>query len=113
MLSRHHRLNRRVWLSTVLVSDSPSVEDERFNRQRKKQKRKKGVKYHIDCLDVPRWVVMHLCQEVGGLQLVSIAEALGLKRTGSIPTTIKKLKEMMAGDDALVRKLEKIRGKLC
>ena len=62
--------------------------------------------------NVPRWVVMHLCQEVGGLQLVNIAETLGLKRTGSIPTTIKKLKEMMEGDKALVRKVDKIRGRL-
>ena len=62
--------------------------------------------------NIPRWVVMHFCQELGGLGLRSIAQTLGLKRTGSIPTTIKKLTEMMKSDDALVRKVEKIRRRL-
>lgn len=62
--------------------------------------------------NVPRWVAMHLCQEVGGLRLKSIAENLGLKRTGSIPTTIKKLKELMKNDKALDRKVERISRRL-
>ena len=62
--------------------------------------------------NVSRWVLMQLRQEVGGVRLKSIAEDLGLKRTGSIPTTIKKLKEMMGSDKALNRKVEKIRKRL-
>jgi len=39
---------------------------------------------------------MYLAQEVCSLKLCEIANYLGLKRTGSIPTTIAKLKSRMA-----------------
>ncbi len=51
--------------------------------------------------NVPRWVAIYLCQTVGGHRRVDIAKAFGLKRTGSIPTTIAKLKERMAMDGKL------------
>ncbi|VAW88514.1 hypothetical protein MNBD_GAMMA17-658 [hydrothermal vent metagenome] len=59
--------------------------------------------------NIPRWVAMHLAQEVCGLKLSEIAEFFGLKRTGSIPTTISKLKVRMASDKKLVRKIDKIK----
>lgn len=52
--------------------------------------------------NVPRWVAMYLCQEVCGCRLVEIASYFGLKRTGSIPTTIGKLKRLMSQDKALM-----------
>ena len=56
--------------------------------------------------NVPRWVAMYLSQVVGGQPLVSIAQAFGLKRTGSIPTTIGKLKVLMGNDRKLLKKVE-------
>ena len=49
---------------------------------------------------------MYLRQVVGGQPLVSIAETFGLKRTGSIPTTIGKLKVLMDNDRKLLKKVE-------
>ena len=51
--------------------------------------------------NVPRWVAMYLCQETGGHRLCDIAKTFGLNRTGSIPTTIGKMKERMGRDKAL------------
>jgi REP element-mobilizing transposase RayT len=59
--------------------------------------------------NVPRWVAMYLCQEVGGCRLVEIASYFGLKRTGSIPTTIKKLKQLMNQDKTLMRMLDELK----
>jgi len=56
--------------------------------------------------NVPRWVAMYLSQVVGVQPLVSIAEAFSLKRTGSIPTTIGKLKVLMDNDRKLLKKVE-------
>ena len=53
--------------------------------------------------NVPRWVAMYLCQEVGACRLVEIAAYFGLQRTGSIPTTIRKLKCRMETDKKLER----------
>lgn len=52
--------------------------------------------------NVPRWVAMYLCQEVGACRLVDIARHFGLQRTGSIPTTIGKLKRLMNQDKKLM-----------
>jgi len=59
--------------------------------------------------NIPRWVVMYLAQQVCGLSLREIADFLGLKRTGSIPATIAKLKLCMAEDDGLARTVERIK----
>ena len=56
--------------------------------------------------NVPRWVAMYLCQEKGGHRLIDIAKRFGLKRSGSIPTTIAKLKEELNTDKKLSRKLK-------
>lgn len=51
--------------------------------------------------NIPRWVVMYLAQNVCALTLREIAEIMGLKRTGSIPTTISKLKVRLRDDRKL------------
>lgn len=61
--------------------------------------------------NIPRWVSMTLAQECAGWKLVDIAAALGLKRTGSIPTTIKKLKDLLEQDRSLSRKVERIKSR--
>ncbi len=58
--------------------------------------------------NVPRWVAMYLCQEMGGCRLVTIARDFGLKRTGSIPTTLQKLKQLMESDRGLCRKVKEL-----
>ncbi len=58
--------------------------------------------------NVPRWVAMYLCQEVCGCRLVEIASYFGLKRTGSIPTTIGKLKRLMSKDIELMSMVNEI-----
>jgi len=59
--------------------------------------------------NIPRWLVMYLAQELCGLKLREIAVYLGLKRTGSIPTTINKLRLRMEYDRKLVKTTESIR----
>jgi len=59
--------------------------------------------------NLPRWVAICLSQEIGSKKLTVIADAFGLKRTGSIPTTVKKLRELLENDSKLFRKVEKIR----
>jgi REP element-mobilizing transposase RayT len=58
--------------------------------------------------NVPRWVAMYLCQVVGDQPLTSIAEEFSLKRTGSIPTTISKLKVLMDNDRKLLKKVNSL-----
>jgi len=55
--------------------------------------------------NIPRWVAMYLGQACCGLLLKEIAESLGLKKIGSISTTIKKLQVMMSKDRELARKV--------
>lgn len=59
--------------------------------------------------NIPRWVIMYLAQEICGLKLQEIATCLGFKRTGSIPTTITKLKSRMDSDAKLAGKVSKIK----
>lgn len=59
--------------------------------------------------NIPHWVVMYLAQEVCGLTLCNIADRLGLKRTGSIPTTIAKLKSRMESDRGLLCRVRRIK----
>ncbi len=44
--------------------------------------------------------------ETGGHQLIDIAKRFGLKRTGSVPTTLGKLKEMLRVDQKLKDKVD-------
>ena len=57
-------------------------------------------------MNLPRWVAMYLCRETGGHRLIDIAKRFGLKRTGSIPTTLGKLKEMLRVDQKLKDKVD-------
>ena len=59
--------------------------------------------------NIPRWVAMYLSQEIGGKKLSAIAKTFGLKRTGSIPTTINKLRLLMDEDLSLLRKVNRIK----
>ncbi|MCP4237823.1 MAG: hypothetical protein GY770_30355 [Aestuariibacter sp.] len=53
--------------------------------------------------NIPRWLVMYLAQEICGLKLREIADFLQLRRTGSIPVTISKLKQRITSDAKLAR----------
>lgn len=60
--------------------------------------------------NLPRWVAMYLCQELSGVTLQIIAQRFGLKRYGTVSTTIGKLKQEMLQVpkvDAQVRRLYK------
>jgi len=59
--------------------------------------------------NIPRWVAMYLSQECSGALLTEIASGFGLKRAGSVPTTIKKLRVLMDEDARLAGKIMKIR----
>lgn len=59
--------------------------------------------------NIPRWVTMYMAQQYGGLKLKEIADEFGLKRTGSIPTTIKKLMVALDEDRKLLRKFNRIK----
>jgi len=58
--------------------------------------------------NIPRWVAIFLSQEIGSKKLSEIAKTFNLKRTGSIPTTISKLKALMEEDLSLTRKVNRI-----
>jgi len=53
--------------------------------------------------------VIPMAQRYGGMKLKEIAEQLGLKRTGSIPTTIKKLMVVLDEDRKLLRTFNRIK----
>ncbi len=59
-------------------------------------------------INIPRWAAMYLCQETGNHRLIDIAKKFGLKRTGSIPTTIKKLKALLSLDKSLKNRINNV-----
>ncbi len=59
--------------------------------------------------NIPRWVAMCLSRDISSNKLSAIAKAFSLKRTGSIPTTITKLKVLMEKDLSLMRKVSRIK----
>lgn len=59
--------------------------------------------------NVPRWVAMYLCQEVGGVTLQNIANEFGLQRYGTVSTTIGKLKDEFVDDPPLESRVRQIR----
>lgn len=59
--------------------------------------------------NIPRWVAMYLSREIGSKKLSDIAKTFGLKRTGSIPTTINKLCLLLDDDVRLSRKVARIK----
>jgi len=99
-----------------------SIEDLRFFRPGIEEVTKTVARYFkVDPADIkknqqgkpgeniPRWVVMHLAQENCGLKLREIADFLELKQTGSISTTISKLKLRMEADIKLAKRVAKIK----
>jgi putative transposase len=62
--------------------------------------------------NIPRWVAMYLCQEVGGITLQIIAEHFGLQRYGTVSTTIGKLKQEVLDAPKLQLTLQKLRKQL-
>lgn len=61
-----------------------------------------------DSKNIPRWVAMHLCQEVGGVTLQVIADHFGLQRYGTVSTTIGKLRAELPANPGLQRQLDKL-----
>jgi len=59
--------------------------------------------------NVPRWVAMYLCQEVGGITLQEIAGHFGLQRYGTVSTTIGKLKQELTVNPKLLATVQKLR----
>ncbi|MBN1378213.1 MAG: transposase [Gammaproteobacteria bacterium] len=59
--------------------------------------------------NIPRWVAFYLSRDRGGHHLSEIARAFGLKRTGSIPTTIRKLEKLMESDTRVLNKVNRIK----
>lgn len=58
--------------------------------------------------NVPRWVAMYLCQELSGQTLQTIAKLFGLKRYGTVSTTVGKLKKEFEVDPALLATTRKL-----
>ncbi len=65
----------------------------------------------VNANNLPRWVAMYLCRDIGGYKLSQIASHFGLKRIGSISNTISKLKSCMERDRKLVDKVSSLSGK--
>ncbi|MES2604069.1 MAG: hypothetical protein V4603_03975 [Pseudomonadota bacterium] len=61
-----------------------------------------------DSKNIPRWVAMHLCQEVGGVTLQVIAEHFGLQRYGTVSTTIGKLRAELPDNPRLQKQVHKL-----
>ncbi|PCH61882.1 MAG: hypothetical protein COC19_03900 [SAR86 cluster bacterium] len=51
--------------------------------------------------NLPRWIAMHLCQELSAVTLQSIAKLFKLKRYGTVSTTVGKLKKEFIEDPKL------------
>jgi hypothetical protein len=62
--------------------------------------------------NLPRWVAMYLCQEVAGVTLQTIASRFGLKRYGTVSTTIGKLKAELLENPKTRALVKKLQGKL-
>ncbi|MEY4642649.1 MAG: hypothetical protein RLZZ227_2643 [Pseudomonadota bacterium] len=62
--------------------------------------------------NIPRWIAMYLCQEVGGITLQIIAKHFGLQRYGTVSTTIGKLKQELHETPKLHLTIQKLRKQL-
>jgi putative transposase len=62
--------------------------------------------------NVPRWVAMYLCQEIGGITLQKIASRFGLQRYGTVSTTIGKLRGEFEENPPLASQVLRIRQQL-
>jgi chromosomal replication initiation ATPase DnaA len=55
--------------------------------------------------NMPYWISMYLCQEIGDHRLIDIAHKFNLRCTGSIPGNIAKAKEIIEADNELKNKI--------
>lgn len=62
--------------------------------------------------NLPRWTAMYLCQELSGVTLQVIAKRFGLKRYGTVSTTIGKLKQEFAERPRTAATVKKLRARL-
>tara|TARA_R110000824_G_scaffold336_3_gene1907 strand:- start:67509 stop:68498 length:990 start_codon:yes stop_codon:yes gene_type:complete len=62
--------------------------------------------------NVPRWVAMHLCQELSAVTLQTIANRFGLKRYGTVSTTVGKLKHEFQENPASVKAVQSLTRRL-
>lgn len=56
--------------------------------------------------NVPRWVSMYLCQELSAVTLQDIATRFGLKRYGTVSTTVGKLKQEIKNDPKISKAIQ-------
>jgi putative transposase len=62
--------------------------------------------------NVPRWVAMHLCQELSSVTLQDIAKRFGLKRYGTVSTTVGKLKQELETDGGIQKAVDILKKRL-
>ena len=62
--------------------------------------------------NIPRWIAMYLCQELSGVTLQEIAKRFGLKRYGTVSTTVGKLKQEFQTTPKTVTAVKKLRTQL-
>ncbi len=58
--------------------------------------------------NIPRWVAMHLCQELSAVTVQDIAQRFGLKRYGTVSTTVGKLKQELKADVKISRVVQSL-----
>jgi hypothetical protein len=57
---------------------------------------------------VPRWVAMHLCQDIASYSLKDIAKAFKINHVSGVSHQVRSLREEMAQDAKLARKVQKL-----
>ncbi|MEE9302381.1 MAG: transposase [Thiotrichaceae bacterium] len=55
--------------------------------------------------NVPRWVAMRLCQDIGSEKLMNIAEAFNVSHYSTVSQSIRRLKLLMSEDDKVFKKV--------
>lgn len=62
--------------------------------------------------NVPRWIAMHLCQELSAVTLQDIANRFGLKRYGTVSTTVGKLRQEFQSDPKILKAIKSLSKRL-
>jgi hypothetical protein len=62
--------------------------------------------------NVPRWIAMHLCQELPAVTLQDIARRFGLKRYGTVSTTVGKLRQELQNDPKVHKAIQSLSRRL-
>lgn len=62
--------------------------------------------------NVPRWVAMHLCQELSAATLQDIASRFGLKRYGTVSTTVGKLRQESQDNPKILKAIQSLSKRL-